>query len=605
MPNMDDPFHHLHDEEYAAAFPLHASWRDAVAMGGRDRIDLGGDWRFVLDLHDEGLRQGWFRDTPSNPATWTVPRDYDGGDWQVAPVPSCWNVQNPEWKYFEGAAWYTRMVERPDTPDGARIVLRVGAAAHAARIFVEGEYVGGHLGGSTPFFIDLTGHLADGSNRLQIQVDNRRRTDGVPMHHFDWFNYGGLHREVALLVLPIVHIKSVRLDLADAADLRGIRASVVLNAPVDTAARLEIAELGIDAVIQITGGTGNVVIDARPDLWSPEVPRLYDCTVTCGEDIVRERIGFRAVAVIDGEITLNGTPVWLRGVCCHEDDEERGRCTDLADIRRRLQDARDLGANCLRLAHYPHHEDVARLADEIGMMLIGEVPVYWAIDFANPGTLRDAENQLREMIERDANRPSVVMWSIGNENADTDARLDFLTTLVRAARDHDQTRLVTAACLIDRKTFAIADRLARHLDVIGVNEYFGWYEPNMDDFAQLLSNSHMDKPVIISETGAEAVTGFVGEVGTLFSEAHQADVFRQQLDLVVDTPFLKGFFPWLLYDFRSERRQTTYQRGWNLKGLIDRDKTRRKLAFDVIGKVYRKVAGPAQQNDSSSCRSFR
>ena len=582
-----DPFAHLHDEDYASTYAALVDWRDTVFMGGRAVEPLDGPWRFVLDLYDEGLRQRWFADDPSPSETWSVPRDYDGGDWQTVPVPSSWNVLRPKWTYFEGSAWYTRDIA-PVLALGERLVLRVGAANYRARVFLNGSFLGGHRGGSTPFFVELGPHLRAGANRLQIMVENRRAPDRVPMTHFDWFNYGGLHREVAIVRLPSVFVRAFEIALEPDGSFSRLRVRVALSEPVDTVARLVIDGLGA-WLIAVEAGEGHALIDAEPEPWSPDRPHLYACQLTVLDDTVSDRVGLREIRVEGRSVLLNGVPIWLKGVCCHEDDVALGRVSNDHDIRRRLTHARELGANAIRLAHYPHHERVAELADEMGVLLIAEIPVYWAIAFDNPETLSDAQTQLSELIRRDYNRASVIAWSIGNENADTDARLAFLTDLAGTARALDPSRLVTAACLIDRKTFSIADRLTAVVDVIGLNEYFGWYEPDFDGLVRLLGNSTPDKPVVISETGADASTGFGGERGRLFSEAHQAYVHARQLEIVRSVPYIAGYFPWLLYDFRSERRQTERQRGFNLKGLIDRNKTDKKAAFHTIAEAYRNL----------------
>jgi beta-glucuronidase len=317
-------------------------------------------------------------------------------------------------------------------------------------------------------------------------------------------------------------------------------------------------------------------------LWAPGRPRLYDVEIACGSDRVRERVGFRRIAVRGAEILLNGAPIRLKGACVHEDDVVRGRCTDAADVARRFADLEALGGNFLRLAHYPHDPMVARMADEAGVLLWAEIPVYWAIDFGNADTYADAENQLLELVARDCNRASVILWGVGNENADTDARYRFMAALADAARRADPTRLVSAACLVNRELFRIEDRLAEKLDVIGLNEYFGWYEPDPNDLARLLANSGAGKPLLISETGADAVAGLHGPETQLFGEERQAAFFRSQLDILRLFPRVQGMAAWLLYDFRSERRQTRFQRGWNRKGLIAEDKTTRKAAFAAL-----------------------
>jgi beta-glucuronidase len=582
-----DPFAHLHDEGYAAPYSrLRANADTLVAMGGRARMSLNGDWRFALDLYDEGLRQTWFADTPMPIEAWTVPRDYDLDPDTTITVPSSWTCVWPEWRYFEGGAWYTRFFTHEPGPGHERLVLHVGAAAYEARVFLNGRFVGSHRGASTPFCIELTDALVPGENRLQIQVDNRRRPERVPMHHFDWFNDGGLYREVDLVALPRVFIRHAGVALVPDGSFGRIALNVTLSDPVDGTATVTIAGLGLSVPVPVVAGTGRCVVDARPALWSPDNPRLHDVLTTFGDDRVTDRVGFREIRRDGHDILLNGRPIWLRGVCVHEDDVSVGKVATEEDLRRRFADARDLGCTVMRLAHYPHHERTAEIADETGMLLWAEIPVYWAIDFDNPDTYADAENQLLELIRRDHNRASVVLWGVGNENADTDARYRFMSGLAETARAADPTRLVAAACLINREAFRIEDRLAAHLDVIGLNEYFGWYEPGFEGLERLIANSSPDRPVVISETGADAVAGRRGPASELFTEDCQATVLAGQIAAIRDVPWIRGFFPWLLYDFRSPRRQTAVQRGMNRKGLIAEDKRTRKLAFETVARFY-------------------
>jgi beta-glucuronidase len=583
-----DPFAHLHIEDYADAYRMGLrTHRDLVLTLGRASESLDGEWRLTLDLFDEGLRQKWYADDDMPPSQWARPRDYEIEAGELVPVPSCWNLLKPEWRYFEGAAWYTRWFDWQPDPARPRTQLQFGAAASDALVFINGRYAGGHRGASTPFSIEVTDLLAPGANRLQVMVENRRKPERVPMHHFDWFNYGGLYREVALLHLPATFIRNIAVGLAPNSGFGRIAVAVELSDPVDATARVVIEALGIDEAVPVVAGSGRIEIAARPALWSPEDPRLYNVHVTCGADAVQEHIGFREVAVQGTDILLNGKNLFLKGVCVHEDDLALGKVSTEADVRRRLADARALGANFLRLAHYPHHEHVARLADEEGMLLWAEVPVYWAIDFANPATYADAANQLQELIARDRNRASVIIWGVGNENADTDARHRFMVGLAATARQADPTRLVSAACLINRRSFAIEDRLADDLDVIGLNEYFGWYEQDVGDLGRLLSNSRPGKPVVISETGADAAPGHRGAGRVLFTEDWQAEFYQRQWVLLRQSPFVRGLAAWLLYDFRSERRQTGFQRGFNRKGLIADDKQTRKAAFHALAALYR------------------
>ncbi len=411
------------------------------------------------------------------------------------------------------------------------------------------------------------------------------------MRHIDWFNHGGIHRDVEILSLPQVFIADAGIALAPGSDGTALAIDVTLSNPVDATAEVRVPELGLSAIVPIRAGRGAARVAAKPHLWSPEDPHLYDVSFACGDDRVSDRVGFRDIRVAGERILLNGRDIWLRGVCVHEDDAALGRVTSDDDIRRRFAHARALGCNFLRLAHYPHHERVAEIADEVGLLLWEEIPVYWAIDFADPAVFADAENQLLELIRRDRNRASVILWGVGNENADSDARLAFMGGLAEAARRADPTRLVTAACLVKRAPFRLEDRLADRLDVVGINEYFGWYEPDVEGLRTLLANTRPGKPVIVSETGAAAVAGLHGPADAFFSEERQAAFYRKQFAILGDFATVRGVCPWILYDFRSMRRLTPFQQGFNRKGLIAEDKQTRKAAFDVVAEAYRRIAG--------------
>jgi beta-glucuronidase len=588
---VEDPFAHLHDEAYADRYATpRADRRTLVATLGRRADPLPGPWRLTLDPFEEGLRQAWyaFDDTP--PETWATPRDWDPTGGTPVPVPSCWNLLKPEWTHYEGAVWYETVFDWDPAMPGERTVLQFGAANYLARVFLDGRLLGVHAGGSTPFSVEITDVVRPGPNRLLVMVENRGRPDRVPMHHIDWFNYGGLHRAVSLLRLPPIFVRDFGVALVPDGTFGRIRIDVTLSDAVDCTARFTCDGLGLDVAVPLTEGRGEATVAARPTLWSPDAPHLYDVALSMGPDAVTDRVGFREIRTAGTEILLNGRALQLRGVCVHEDDVATGRTTSPDDVERRFRHLKELNGNFLRLSHYPHDEIVGRMADRDGVLLWAEIPVYWAIDFANPTTFADAQNQMLELVARDRNRASVILWGVGNENADTDARLAFMAGLAHATRAADPTRLIGAACLINRETFRIEDRLAAHLDVIGLNEYFGWYEPDLEGLRRLIANSTPEKPVLVSETGADGVVGLRGEGRTLFSEDWQAEFYRLQAAALAQAPWIRGIAAWLLYDFRSERRQTGLQRGFNRKGLIAEDKTTKKRAFHALAALYADMA---------------
>ncbi|MFN3129862.1 glycoside hydrolase family 2 protein [Roseibium sp.] len=595
----DNALQALHDEDYDVPYNTQSLNHDGlIFMGGRASESLDGDWTFCVDLLDTGLRQKWFAMLPETPENRTEPWDYDPYMGETVPVPSNWAMLKEKWYFFEGSAWYTRPLDVDVLDETKRTFLRFGAAAYDCKIFLNGEFIGNHYGASTPFCIELTGKLKTGRNWIMACVNNTRTRDRVPMRNTDWFNYGGIYREVSLFQTPKSLIKDFFLYLVPDGSYGKLCAEVAIYGPLSgEPARLSIPGLGLELEVPLgSSGNGKIEFAANPQLWSPDTPVLYDAEVVYGGDKIRDRVGFRQIERRGTDIVLNGEPLFLRGISVHEDDAALGKVTNEADLRARFDHARELGCNYLRLAHYPHHELAAQLADELGFLLWEEIPVYWAIDFENPTTYRDAENQLSELIKRDRNRASVVIWSVGNENPDTDARLDFMKNLAETAKRLDPTRLTSAACLVNHARNRIEDRLAQHIDVIGLNEYYGWYEEDFEDLAAIGENSDPDRPVVISETGADGVVGDKGPKIGLFSEDYMAEVYTKQIATLRRLAYVKGMSPWILYDFRVERRQNIFQNGYNHKGLIAADKKTKKKAFHILAEYYHQIA--AGQEDA-------
>jgi beta-glucuronidase len=295
------------------------------------------------------------------------------------------------------------------------------------------------------------------------------------------------------------------------------------------------------------------------DLWSPNDPKLYRVVLSTASDKVEDQIGFRTIEARGTKILLNGSPIFLRGISMYEEAPFRGgRAFAVEDDQTLLGWAKELGCNYVRLAHYPHNEAMIRLADRMGLLVWGEIPVYWGMDWQDPGTLENAESQLRELIGRDHNRAAVILWSIGNETPIQPARLEFLKSLSAKARALDGTRLVTAAMnTAARKgpyTRLLSDPLGEVVDVLGVNEYIGWYEGWLEDIDHTQWESDYENPEIFSEFGAEAQYGDHGNADTRWTEEYQASLYDHQIKMLKQVPFLAGMSPWVLMDFHSPRR---------------------------------------------------
>jgi beta-glucuronidase len=589
-----------------------------VAADLRPGTDLSGPWHYSIDPYRSGLTG--FHGEPANASErrWAdidvagaMKRDnrahyeFDMAAAPVTTLPAAWLTHAPEMRYYQGLVWYQRHFTVHPTP-GKRRFLRFGAANYTARVFLNGKPVGEHEGGFTPFAFDVTDMVRDGDNQITVGVDSEATPHTVPPPVTDWENYGGITRGIRLIEVPRTFVDDAWVRLTR--DGR-IAADVHLDGPdaANRAVTLHIPGLGVS----LAGRTdargdwrGSAVAPRALVRWSPDTPRLYHVTVEAGEDRWRDRVGFRTVEVRGADILLNGKPVFLRGVSLHEEELglDPARTMTPAAARALLSEAKGgLHANFVRLAHYPHDEATTRMADELGLLVWSEVPVYWRIDWGDPHTLATARAMLADNIRRDRNRAAIAVWSVANETPVSDARNAFLGTLINDVRRLDDTRLVSAALLVERKAgprgpvMTLADPLAARLDLLSVNTYNGWYSPDrLADVPAIEWRVPADKPLFFSELGADAKAGFHDPRAEpqRFSEEFQADYYRATLAMAARIPTLRGMSPWVLKDFRSPRRQNGFQQGWNRKGLLS-ETGQHKLAFDVLAADYERRAGAA------------
>jgi len=559
-----------------------------VHVASRRRISLDGEWGLEIDPYDVGAgKRIWEcrRESPEG-----RPEDFDVDSFRKVRIPGDWNRAYSDLTHYEGVAWYHREVERPAGWAGRRAFIYFEAVNYRATVYWNGEELGSHEGGFTPFQFEVTGKLKL-KNRLVVRVDSTRRADGVPSRKYDWFNYGGITRSVWLVLAP----RSLVLDFRVKTEIRKGKASAVVEFETEGAkrnarARVVLPQLGIEVPCKLDAqGNASARVDLEgANLWTLKKPRLYRVEVACDGDRISDDIGFRTIECRGEKVLLNGEPVFLRGVCLHEEAPRvAGRTLAPRDIDYVFKTVRSLGANFVRLAHYPHTELMAREADKAGILLWEEVPVYWGIDFKSKRTRDLARGMLEDLIARDRNRASVIMWSVGNETPESPERLRFMKDLIKVARKADATRLVTAAMFAHRnkKSFQVKDPLAKELDVVGVNQYAGWYTDSPKDLASFKWKSSLKKPVIMSEFGAAAKAGINGKPVERWTEEYQEEFYRRQLDMIERIPFVRGTAPWILMDFRSPIRANRYQQGYNRKGLVS-DQGVRKLAFQVLRDRY-------------------
>ena len=566
---------------------------------GRKMMSLDGQWHVIVDPYESGYYDyryqpsdnGYFKNAKPKSKSDLIEYDFDKS--ATLKVPGDWNTQTDQLFFYEGTVWYKKSFDYQRRPD-TRLFVYFGAANYFADVYLNGEKLGQHEGGFTPFNFEVTKLVRDTGNFLVVKVDNKRRRDAVPTLMTDWWNYGGLTREVKLIETPATFVNDYMVQLQ-----RGSRDHVtgwvkLAGDKLTQKVSVRIPEAGVTKTFT-ADGSGLAAIDFNADLklWSPENPKLYEVFIEAETDRVRDLIGFRSIETRGTDILLNGQPIFLRGVCIHEEAPLRGgRAYSREDAVTLLSWAKELGANFVRLAHYPHNEFMIREADRMGIMVWSEIPVYWTIQWENPATLENARNQLGEVIARDKNRAAIVIWSVANETPLSDARLSFLRNLISHARTLDPTRLLSAAMerhYLDDKTQMIDDPLAEYLDVLGCNEYVGWYDGLPEKADGLGWKSKYQKPLVMSEFGGDALFGHHGDALTRWTEEYQENIYQHQIGMLKRIPFLRGTSPWILMDFRSPLRPLPgIQDFWNRKGLIS-DRGERKKAFYVMKRWYQEL----------------
>ncbi len=576
-----------------------------VGVDRRTTTSLNGDWHYLVDqppgrsLYGPGgtIRDnGYGMNSHPNISTGPHNEEYDFATAPTLKVPGDWNTQDPTLFRFEGLIWYQRDFDFQPKPN-TRTFLHIGAANYKSFVWVNQKRICEHEGGFTPFDCEVTPALHAGSNFVVIAVDSTRDIDAIPSVGIDWFNYGGLTRDVSLVTLPTSFIDDYDVHLKKDATFSAANKTLtgyvhVVDAAAGTQVTLRIPEAGIDTTVR-TDASGRAPFEVTAkslSLWGPENPKLYKVAMSSGEDALTEDIGFRDIRVDGTRILLNGKAIFLQGANMHAEAPYRtGRVDTDEDVKNIFGFLKDMNANFVRLCHYPHDERMERYADAHGTMIWSEIPLWQRISFEKPAVYAKATAMLNEMIRRDRNKASVILWSVSNETPNNPTRTEFLTNLANEARRLDQTRLITSALIGPRpqgREMVQKDPLADALDVVGQNEYIGWYEGRAEDADNTLWTLP-NKPIIMSEFGAEAKQGNHGGVHDRWTEEQQAFVIQHQFVMLNKIPQLRGLTPWVLMDFRSPTRNIPkLQDGFNRKGLISED-GKKKLAFDLFQKAYK------------------
>ena len=567
-----------------------------------ESLSLNGEWNYIVDVQEEG-----YYDYRMNPTRWGFfvnakpqkPEDLIEYDFDKSPtmhIPGDWNTQDERLFFYEGTVWFKRSFQAVPMED-YRTLLYFGAVNYDSRVWVNGKEAGHHIGGFTPFNYDITDLLKEGENIVIVKVDNKRHAEDVPTQIFDWWNYGGITRDVRLVKVPTVYLEDYSLELSRKEE--GKRKEMTFSAKLNKAeaghsVTLSIPELKIKKTFT-TDATGHVqcsmfnVQSKTLQLWCPENPKLYRVDISLDTSTFSDEIGFRTIETRDKQILLNGKPIFLKGISIHnEKPNGGGRANSVEDARTLLSWAKELGCNFVRLAHYPHHEEMVREAEKMGILVWSEIPVYWTIAWKNPKTYENAQNQLRDMILRDHNRANVIIWSIANETPHSKERDTFLGNLAKYARSLDSTRLISMAMEVtgaSNYVNRLNDNMNEYVDVVSFNQYIGWYR-DVNDAPKMKWEIPYNKPVIISEFGGGAKYGYHGAKNQRWTEEFQENLYRENCAMLDKIEGLAGTTPWILKDFRSPRRVLPdVQDYYNRKGLFS-DKGEKKKAFYVLKEWY-------------------
>ena len=559
----------------------------------RNLSDLCGLWSFQLDPREVGERDGWFRALPA-------PRS-------IA-VPASWNEQFEDTRDYLGVAWYLRRITVPPAWRGQTIMLRFGSATYAAKVWIDGKPVGSHLGGHLPFEFDVSALVSwDGATTIAVQVENKLSPTRVPPSAtnpeltantfpdvtYDFFPYCGLDRPVLLYSLPPVHIADLTVITSIDGSDGVIDVSVVASNSWSGrgSLRLDSGAARLSAALTFKVGAARASIRVpKARLWSPDDPFLYTLSIALDDgDAPRDAytldIGIRTVEVRGDRLLLNGRPIHLKGFGRHEDFPVHGRGLDLPVLVRDHALLKWVGANSYRTSHYPYSDEAMALADREGFLIIDEIPAVGLLfddgDKAVETRLAICKQQIADLIARDKNHPSVIMWSVANEPAsrgalrgNADIGLEFFTELLSHARAQDPTRpaLLVGEQRTERSWVAQSD-------AITVNRYWGWYilpgqiDKAVAQLARELDDLHAatGKPIIIAEFGADAVAGSHSEPPQMWTEEYQTAILKAYLDMAATRPWIVGLHVWNFADFKTG--QGTHRAlGINHKGVFTRDR---------------------------------
>ncbi len=595
------------EEFVLETFSKDAIWQQTPRK--RDRIYLAENWRFKTDKRSKGESGEWFATS------------YDDSSWRRVFVPSCWNTYDDSLEHYQGVGWYRKSFFVPENWSGKQISLHFLGANQRAKIWVNGEYVGSHKGGFTGFSYPVSNLVEPGEqNKLVVKVDSSREYFAVPAKNYIWKNWGGIYREVYIEASNKLSISNSfvtsRVDLEKDTSIENVEVEVKNHREEETNISLNVSvhknknlilteeKENILSIEPSAKDSTSIEFEIKdPLLWSPDHPELYTLKISLMDssgktvDVREVTFGIRKLEVKNNKLYLNGEAITLKGVNRHEEYPGLGRAVKEANIRKDFEIMKEANVNFVRLGHYPNHPLTLKLADEYGLLVYEEIPAYRlnAEQLSDNSLVKNAKKQLTEMIKRDYNHPSIIIWGLANEIAShTKEGKRFLQTLHSRAENLDPHRPKTYTT--DKPSI---DKSLNIADIISLNEYYGWFLfSKTSKLRTVLENLHKrfpQKPIIVSEFGASGVIGRHGN--TRFTEEIQAKYLTNHLNIIKSKDYSIGSTIWVFANYRDPTKVMNPTAFMNQKGLVDYYR-KPKLAYSTVKTIYSgEEATIPQRND--------
>ncbi len=588
-----------------------------LQLNNRKFRSLNGDWGFFADnMGAFGLKRSRNVFEGLNPCEDDRAIEYDVDAFDTISVPGDWNTQKKEYFLFEGYGWYAKRLELSKSElesieNGQRLFLRLDGVNYSVDVWWNGEQIASEELPFLPLGFELRHEQLRETNLLVIRVDARRLEHRIPAERYDWFNYGGLIRGVRLVQTPASFLAQAAfhsteiLEQSEAGTLVRGQYSVVCDGLSESAnyeLELGIPELDYQQRISITGAETVLTLEGlKVRLWEPGQPQLYAATLTLYQDgqsldSIDQKIGFKQIEVEGTQVLLNRKPLYLKGTAYHEErlGKEGGKPRNLDDVRALIDLAEELGSNFLRLAHYPYDESWLAECDARGLLVWDEIPVYWEITYEDERTQKIIQKSASRMVEVSRGHACMLCHAMANETWELPGRKAAMSLAYEAFKRLDPSIPITAAFNAPYRdgcydVESVEHSIYEFMDVVGLNEYGGWYNPPLAELKQanVIVGS---KPLFITEFGAAGPMDTHGPEDKLWNLDSQKAIYETQIAMFERCEGLSGFTPWVIKDFRSTLRANGFQKGWNRKGLVDPEGNK-KPVFETIRKAFARSPG--------------